>query len=123
MCVLALVSGVACLCLPGWDHSWGAASPTVGFPQCLSMLALFSSSCKAGLGLDKFVTGRWRCESDGSLFTPLSQGSLAYYGIVSDPFIQSSGVEHLPSTCEALDSLLGTDKKTENHPTKLPPRI
>lgn len=52
MCVLALVSGVACLCLPGWDHSWGAASPTVGVPQCLSMEALFSSSCKAGLGLD-----------------------------------------------------------------------
>lgn len=81
---------------------------------------------KLGWGIDKFVTGRWSCESDGSLFTPLSQGSLVghtYYGMVSAPFTQSSGVEHLPSTCEALDSVLGTDKKTENHPTKLPPRI
>lgn len=37
VCVLALVSGVACLCLSGWDRSWGAASPTLGIPQCLSV--------------------------------------------------------------------------------------
>lgn len=27
VCVLALVSAVACLCLPGWDHRQDTASP------------------------------------------------------------------------------------------------
>jgi hypothetical protein len=88
VCVLALVSAVACLC-PGWDRGQDTASPTSqeGF-LCVFPCRPFSlPPVKVGWDFRAQDLGQaWDlinlslrggdCEGDGSLFAPLPQCSL-----------------------------------------------